>query len=207
VQAVRIRLDATISTPTGTYMVEIRLRCDDDPSFVDRVLMLEVEVVSIDLSIHFPTKVTGEGVEPLGLSAIQVTAPNRLGLRYTVQNLGSGAVTDVIVNVVQVTPDGNYQLIRTDHLNIPRGGTVEQTFLWDAQIVGHNRLGVQIALANQSRTDNDEAWLEVEVKNPPPDRKEGLTVATVAPALMLAFSIIVALIVAMALWAQRKDKA
>lgn len=158
---IRFVVGATMTSTPGVHVVEVTARLDGGQT---RVVRVHITVELLDLAVRSPLLATGPGVDDMGDGNATVAGALTLTLIVTVANTGTANVTDGLLHIEHVSPDGTSNMLDTYPLRVGAGNNQTLTFTWTVGEKGTHRLLAYVELGDQTQRGNDLATLCVAVK-------------------------------------------
>ena len=158
---IRFVVGATMTSTPGDHVVEVTARLGGGQT---RVVRVHITVELLDLAVRSPLLATGPGVDDKGDGNATVTGALTLTLVVTVANTGNANVTDGLLHIEHVGPDGTSNMLDTYPVRIGAGNHQTLTFTWTVGEKGTHRLLAYVELDDQAQRGNDLGTLWVAVK-------------------------------------------
>ncbi len=162
--SVTVRFVARHDLDPGAYVITLALYCRDDPSFRTRILPIQFMVVFLDVAVQEPLRVHLGPTDVIAAGPVTVRPSARIGLEATIRNLHQTPVTDVEVVLVHTGPTGPSEELNRTTVRLASFEAIHVNFTWSSAQLGEHSLGIEVRLPNQTRDDNDAAWVVLEVK-------------------------------------------
>lgn len=194
--AVVVRVRVAWDVAPGPYILSATMACVEDPDFRARVLPIGFSVFNIDVEVVAPIPVMFDLLWTSTPTISGMDMYDTLDIMGTVRNLCEFDVGQVQVSLLHIAPDGVQEVLSYRYAGLPARGSAVCNFSWIADAPGEHQLGVVVDLGGQSRSDNDAAWVTVNVEgglvdedgaSHPAALREPVAMATAAVGAVIAF--------------------